>query len=127
MYFPKSQIKPNLFTNGGEYILSTSLEEYKGYYYKVSNGKYFTGKNPQQSPNIEIISIQSPIQTNQLPFNPPLEITLEPEFEYNPNIPPQTRSIPQFNPIPPSPTEKQNGPAHHPAGLSRVFGRILGR
>jgi hypothetical protein len=109
MYFPKSQIKPNLFTNGGEYILSTSLEEYKGYYYKVSNGKYFTGKNPQQSPNIEIISIQSPIQTNQLPFNPPLEITLEPEFEYNPNIPPQTRSIPQFNPIPPTTLEKQNG------------------
>jgi hypothetical protein len=109
MYFPKSQIKPNLFTNGGEYILSTSLEEYKGYYYKVSNGKYFTGKNPQQSPNIEIISIQSPIQTNQSPFNPPLEITLEPEFEYNPNTPPQTRSIPQYNPIPPTTLEKQNG------------------
>lgn len=109
MYYPKSQLKSNLFTNGGEYILSTTREEYKGYYYKISTGKYFTGKNPNQPPNIEIISIQSPIQTNQSPFNPPLEITLEPDTTYNTNIPYQIRTIPQFNPIPPTPTEKQNG------------------
>jgi hypothetical protein len=109
MYYPKSQLKSNLFTNGGEYILSTTREEYKGYYYKISTGKYFTGKNPNQPPNIEIISTQSPIQNTQLPFNPPLEITLEPDTTYNTNIPYQIRTIPQSNPIPPNSTEKQNG------------------
>jgi uncharacterized protein (DUF2147 family) len=44
MYYPKSQIKTNLYTNGGEYILSTSKIEYKGYYYKVSSGKLYSGK-----------------------------------------------------------------------------------
>ncbi len=43
MYFPKSQIKSNLYTNGGEYVLSTTKEDYKGYYYEVSTGQRFTG------------------------------------------------------------------------------------
>jgi hypothetical protein len=51
MYFPKSQIKPNLYTNGGEYILSTTKEGYSGYYYEISNGQKFTGKNPTDKPN----------------------------------------------------------------------------
>ena len=32
MYFPKSQIKLNLYTNGEEYILNTTQEVYKGYF-----------------------------------------------------------------------------------------------
>jgi hypothetical protein len=36
MYFPKSQITPNQYTNGGEYALSTTEEEYIGYYYLTS-------------------------------------------------------------------------------------------
>ena len=55
MYYPKSQIKPNLYTNGGEFILSTTKEDYKGNYYTVSNGKKYTGKNPQDKPNILLI------------------------------------------------------------------------
>ena len=35
MYYPKSQIKTNLFTNGNEYFLSTNGESYTGYYYKT--------------------------------------------------------------------------------------------
>ena len=38
-YYPSSQIKPNQYTNGGEYILSTTKEIYKGYYYELSNEK----------------------------------------------------------------------------------------
>jgi hypothetical protein len=38
-YYPLSQIKPNLFTNGGEYVLSTTKENYKGPYYELSNGR----------------------------------------------------------------------------------------
>ena len=38
-YYPKSQIKPNLYTNGGEYTLIDTGEIYKGYYFKTSTGK----------------------------------------------------------------------------------------
>ena len=53
-YYPTSQIKPNQYTNGGEYILSTTKEIYKGYYYELSNGKKYTGKNNTDKPNILI-------------------------------------------------------------------------
>jgi hypothetical protein len=54
-YYPSSQIKPNQYTNGGEYILSTTKENYKGYYYETSSGTKYTGKTPQNSPNILLI------------------------------------------------------------------------
>ena len=55
-YYPLSQIKSNLYTNGGElvYDVKNPLSEYTGYYYKTSDGKYFTGRNPQDLPNVEI-------------------------------------------------------------------------
>jgi hypothetical protein len=55
MYFPKSQIKSNLYTTGGEYILSTTKENYKGYYYETSGRTKYTGKTPQDPPASELI------------------------------------------------------------------------
>ena len=52
MYFPKSQITPNLYTNGNEFFLNG--ESYTGYYFKVSTGKYFTGRNTDDRPNLEL-------------------------------------------------------------------------
>ena len=54
-YYPKSQIKNDLYTNGGEYSLSTNKSPYIGYYYEISTGQKYTGKNPQQPPNILLI------------------------------------------------------------------------
>jgi uncharacterized membrane protein YgcG len=56
-YYPLSQIKPNLYTNGGEYVLSTTRENYIGYYYQTSNGKRYTGKTPQDGSNIYLLKI----------------------------------------------------------------------
>lgn len=55
-YYPLSQIKPNLHTNGNEFVydINDPSREYVGYYYKTSDGKYFTGRTPQDLPNIEI-------------------------------------------------------------------------
>ena len=53
MYFPKSQITPNLYTNGSEFFLNG--ESYTGYYFKTSKGKYFTGKTPNDLPNLELL------------------------------------------------------------------------
>lgn len=41
MYIPKSKIQPNLFTNGGEYLLNGA--DYTGSYYLLYNGKAYTG------------------------------------------------------------------------------------
>ena len=54
-YYPKSQIKTNLYTNGGEYVLFTTQEDYIGDYYEVSNGETYSGKSPNDSPNELII------------------------------------------------------------------------
>jgi hypothetical protein len=64
MYFPKSQITPNLYTNGGEFTISSTQENYTGYYYKTSSGKYYTGRNPSDLPNTEIILNTSVKGTN---------------------------------------------------------------
>jgi hypothetical protein len=108
MYYPKSQLKPNLFTNGGEYILSTTQEEYKGYYYRISSGQAYTGKNPQQGYNILLTQISQ--TSTQETIQPPLkEIRPLTNFEYNaPNVP-LVRSIPSFNPTIPTDQNKQNG------------------
>lgn len=55
MYIPKSQIKPNLFTEGNEFTQIDTNQFYKGYYYQTSQGRFFTGKNPEDGGNIELL------------------------------------------------------------------------
>jgi hypothetical protein len=50
MYYPKSQIKTNLLTRGGEFIIASSGQDYKGYYYMTSNGQAYSGKTPNDTP-----------------------------------------------------------------------------
>ena len=61
-YYPKSQIKPNLYTNGDEYTLLDTGEIYKGYYFKTSTGQAFSGRNYNDLPNIELV----PLNDNSL-------------------------------------------------------------
>jgi hypothetical protein len=64
-YYPLSQITPNLYTNGDEFINNTG-EPYIGYYYKVSNGRFFAGRIPNAIlGNIEIV--RSTLQNNITP------------------------------------------------------------
>jgi len=44
MYLPKSKIKDNLYTNGGEFQTLNTKEEYFGEYFKTSKGGFFSGK-----------------------------------------------------------------------------------
>jgi hypothetical protein len=62
MYFPQTQITTDLYTNGKEYVYANSNSAngsngtfYVGYYFKVSNGKFYTGKNPNDPPVQELI------------------------------------------------------------------------
>ena len=56
MYYPKSQIKSNLFSNGDEFILDG--KPYTGPYYKTSDGFSFTGESPSNPPNDLLQKIQ---------------------------------------------------------------------
>lgn len=55
MYYPSSQITSNLYTNGDEYIFKSTKQNYVGYYWKTLDGKFFTGKTPQNTPTQELI------------------------------------------------------------------------
>ena len=53
-YYPKSQIKENQYTNGGEFVIVSSQENYSGYYWSTSKGEFFTGKTPNDKPTQKI-------------------------------------------------------------------------
>jgi hypothetical protein len=106
MYYPKSQIKLNLYTNGGEYSLSTTLEEYKGYYYEISSGEKYSGRSPQDSPNILLSPLLIPYYIPDIPDSELTYITLEYGGTKDSSI---NRYIPQFTPTLPTDQDKQNG------------------
>jgi hypothetical protein len=54
-YYPKNRIQTNLYTNGREYIIKSNNQEYTGYYYKLYNNTFFTGKTPNDLPTQELI------------------------------------------------------------------------
>jgi hypothetical protein len=64
-YYPKSQIKTNLYTNGNEYIVSTTGEFYQGYYYEISTGQKYTGATPNKPPNI-LLTLPQQIQGSEV-------------------------------------------------------------
>jgi len=115
-YYPKSQIKTNLYTSGGEYSLippnySTPQNPYIGYYHKLSNGRTYTGKTPTDGPRQNLYALESiisdPLSNTQIiiDYN-----TIEPNLnditnQYN-TIPginvPKPRLIPPYNPTIPT-------------------------
>ena len=92
MYYPKSQITPNLYTNGGEFVYADTQEAYSGYYFKISTGKYFTGRNQDDRPNelLNPITNQSNEIDNTANPNPQSSIALpfEGAFPQNANVAP---------------------------------------
>jgi len=58
-YYPKNKIQSNLYTSGDEYVLASTKESYSGYYYKLSTGKFFTGRTPNDSNSKELIKLSS--------------------------------------------------------------------
>jgi len=58
MYYPKSQIKTNLYTNGDEYETPKGIP-YVGQYWKSSDGKIHSGVGPQDRTSIILSPITS--------------------------------------------------------------------
>ena len=59
-YYPKSQIKTNLFTEGGQLEIASPGEVYTGYYWQTSKNEYFTGRNPSDGVSIPLQIIATP-------------------------------------------------------------------
>lgn len=64
MYIPKSKIQPNLYTNGGEYLLNGA--DYVGKYYLLYNGQAYTGID-QYDGNPQLLTKYTP--TNAIAVN----------------------------------------------------------
>ena len=51
MYIPKNKISTNLYSRNDDLVYKFNQKKYTGYYYKTYDGKYFTGKNPNDGVN----------------------------------------------------------------------------
>jgi hypothetical protein len=115
MYYPQSQIKTDLYTDGSEYVVSTTKEGYTGFYYEISTGQKYTGKTPNDKPNILLMSIQQEnfIESRELSAigdSPTIDapIYFIPEEGYS-KINNSNRFIPPFNLTLPTSQDQQNG------------------
>jgi len=66
MYYPQSQIKTNLYTNGNELVYKTNKSSYVGFYWQTSDGKYYTGKTPQDTPTEELQLINPSLTSTEV-------------------------------------------------------------
>jgi hypothetical protein len=108
MYFPESQITPNQYTNGGEFQIKSTGQNYAGYYFITSTGQRYTGRNQNDNPVLELTSLISDlINTNP---NLPEVTTLE-DTTYNNIIAAPTSIIykPAYNPNIPTQQDYQVG------------------
>ena len=117
MYYPKSQITPNLYTNGEEFIYADTKEAYNGYYFKVSTGKYFTGRNQDDRPNLELIQFSfDGVPLDTLPSTLPqstaytlLNDASETVYEYNQLKSTTPQYLPFYSPVFPTQQNYQTG------------------
>ncbi len=109
MYFPKSQYTGNLYTDGTQYVIATSGDLYKGYYFKTYNNELYTGKTPEDGPTqllIELTNILS--ESDAIVPTKPVYISMSGFASYN-NITPKARYIPLPNQTLPTPDDYTQG------------------
>jgi hypothetical protein len=109
MYYPLSQITPNLYTNGDEFAYVSNNLPYTGYYFKTSTGKYYTGRTPSDAPNLEITFLTS--QQTNTSDNVNNTVTVIDPIYYYLNKSPNTNTVylPTYFPTLPTPQDYQNG------------------
>jgi hypothetical protein len=57
MYIPKNRIITNLTTSPGEFVYKDTRNPYEGFYWKSYDGKFYTGKTPNDAPVNEIVKL----------------------------------------------------------------------
>ena len=97
-YYPKSQVKTNLFTNGKEFIRSDNRLPYVGSYWKTSNGEVFSGKTPEDIPTVKLLPIPKPVE--QTPLNTTTEWKVDYPSDITNSKPGQVPKNHIFQPLP---------------------------
>jgi hypothetical protein len=62
MYYPKSQIKTNLYTNGDEFVVQSTNLPYTGFYWKNSSGQFYSGTTPDDRPSFQLLKLEPELQ-----------------------------------------------------------------
>jgi len=80
-YIPEHRYLGNLYTNGGEFVFLSNGQPYRGSYYVLSTGRYFTGNTPYTDSSEEIVSIGNQTDAATAAFqnpnglvNPPITV-----------------------------------------------------
>jgi len=60
MYFPKSKIIPDQYTNGNDLVYKDTNQYYEGYYHILASGKTYSGKNTTDGTPRELIFTKDP-------------------------------------------------------------------
>ena len=116
-YYPKSQIRTNLYAEPGVLLVESSNIPYVGYYWANSKGEYWSGKTPQDLPNIRLIEVFDPENEEILPsintFNVSIVVNTDPSYNSIKNIvlgsPNNYQAIPSYSPTLPTQQDYQNG------------------
>jgi hypothetical protein len=117
-YFPLSQIKTILYTNGYEFTtnVTDTTNSYSGYYWKTSEGKYYTGKTPQDLPTQELFKIPNLEQSTADNSNIIVNVTVfdgdpitEAYLDLKQINPDTTNYTPYYSPIIPTQQDYQIG------------------
>ena len=56
-YYPKSQIKTDLYTKGDQLRVKSTGENYIGFYWQTSRNEYFSGRTPYSGASVELQKI----------------------------------------------------------------------
>ena len=75
MYFPKSKIITDRYTNGGELFYKNTGTPYQGYYHILASGEVFSGKSPTDGQVLELVyttnyNDKSPNELNTFQVSP---------------------------------------------------------
>ena len=75
-YYPKSQVKTNLYANFGEYLINSTGEPYQGPYWKNSKNEFYTGRTPNDVPTQQLTPTFDPVNEfiSPVPSNPISEV-----------------------------------------------------
>lgn len=87
MYYPLNKILPNLYTSGREFLIKSTSQEYKGWYFSAYDGKYFTEKTPMKT-SVELVKYEQPKPSSTLA-----------SMKYGKDAP-DTNSTSHYNPTP---------------------------
>jgi hypothetical protein len=94
-YYPKNKIQTNLYTSGNEFVYLSNKQPYVGSYYKLYNGKFFTGASPNDKSSLELIKLAPP--------------GIDPELGVFGGLNPEGSLNVPYNPLFPTSQDYQNG------------------